>query len=241
MALTVLQCADWIRLTLGGKPDAVLPTLQLVNMTGKHLVSMTSWRYLEGVALDLDTVASQEYIDLPTNFAAPISIESVSSANPIVWTTREALNVMRSTSSVTSTNGYTWVAVETVAASGSTPPTTRLAIYPTPADTATGVYHLVYRAGWANLTSESDFIPIPVWAETLFVQVLKSFARGLQREEEGSADDRLAAIQQGIIFRNAMREDRTKQTDHGQIRGAIHQRRSRFRIWPFSGLYSTGP
>mgnify|MGYP001559722213 CR=1 FL=1 len=240
MALTVLQCEQWIRLTLGGSPDPVLSTLQLVNMTGKHFVSMTSWRYLEGVEATLDTVLSQTWLALPANFKSPIALYGATSNAAIEWTTREALNEMRAQSTPAGTGGYTYAVVETVAATGSTPPTTRLAIFPPSSTTASAVYRMVYRAGWANLTADATYVPIPVWGENLFETLLMAFARGLQREEQGSTDKRLEEIARGRIFRNALHDDRTKQPEHGRIQGAIAQRRRRWRVWPFSG-HSTGP
>ena len=242
MALTVQQCAGWIGLTLGGIPDPVLSTLQLVNMAGRHLVGMTSWRFLEGVEATLDTVAAQTYIALPANFSSMVSIEAADGAERIEWTTREGMNALRTDQSASGGGGLTYAVVETVAASGTTPPTPRLAIFPPSAAT----YRIVYRAGWADMTGDGDHLPFQVQEiETLYILILQAHARALQREEQGTLSMRLAEIQgepnrPGPVYRAALTADRRKQRDHGQIRGAIHARRRGVRVWPFPG-YSTGP
>lgn len=240
MALTVTQCADWIRLTLGGTPSGTAGVLDLVNLAGMHLVGMTRWRFLEGADVLLSTVASQEYIDLPSNFSSPLSICGVSINADIAWRSREVLARMRQDYVVTDNGGQYFVAVEHAAATGSTPPTARLSIYPAPPNTEADVFRLTYRAGWAKLTSDADYVPIPIWAEALFLRILGAFARGFHREEQGSVDARLAEIQAGPIFSAAVKEDKTKQIDHGPMRGAIHQ--SGWRDGNFPRYWtSTGP
>jgi hypothetical protein len=241
MTLIVSQCAEWIDLALGGKPHPVLSTIQLTNMAGKHLVSMTRWRYLESETALLDTVASQEYIDLPTNYSESKSLMPVSSAsvNPVQWVTRDVFNEAKSQALTTA--GYMYATVETVAGDEDTPPTPRLAVYPAPASTVTGAYSLVYRAGWTSVTDQQDYIQVPDNAiQTLFIAVLQTYARGLQRHERATLTQNLLELSdpRSPLFRNALKEDRSKQTSHGRIVGAI-EARSR-RVWPQPG-YSTGP
>lgn len=241
MALTVTQCADWLRLTLGGTPTGVAGVLEIANLAGHHLFSMTRWRFLEGADVFLSTVASQDYLSLPLNFSSPISLCGVTINADIEWREKSVIAQMRQDYLVSTDNGGQYfVAVEHAAATGSTPPTARLAIFPTPQATTANLFRLTYRAGWANLTSDSDYIPIPIWCEGLFLRVLAAFARGLYREEQGSTDARLAEIQAGPIYAAALKEDGSKQIDHGPMLGAIHQ--SGWRDGSFPRFWaSTGP
>jgi hypothetical protein len=240
MALTVTQCADWIRLTLGGTPGAVLPTLQLVNMAGRHLCRMTAWRWLEGESVLLDVVADQEWIALPENFSRAISLQTVDGNAAINWITRAELDNHRQSITQATDTGLMSAVVVTVAGSGETPPTARLEIHPPRASSATGFLRLTYKAKWADLTGDSNYVPIPDWCEDLYVLILQAYARGFMREEQGTVDIRLSALKSGTIFRDAIREDRTKQTEWGRIKGAIPDWGARAGPWAIPTT-TTGP
>jgi hypothetical protein len=240
MALTLTQCADWIELTLGGVPSTP-SVMTLVNMSGRYLVSMTGWRYLEGVEALLDTVLDQDYITLPSDFSEMKSMVPTDiTGTPVVWVTRTDMNILRQ-QTITGSYGVTSAVLETVAARGATPPTPRIAISPAAASTATGAYRIIYRAGWADVTSDSGYIPIEPWADTLFKLILQTHARGFMREEQGILDERLALISspKSPVFRAALRSDRRKQTDYGNIVGAIGARY--VRRFPQNNVYTTGP
>jgi hypothetical protein len=242
MTLDVAQCAQWIDLALGGKPHPVLSTLQLANMAGKHLVSMTRWRYLENETTTLDTVASQAWLDLPANFAQEKSLVPVNglTVDTVQWVTRDVFNASQAQQATS--DGFTLVTVETVAGDEETPPTPRIAIYPAPASSVTGAYSLVYRAGWANVTDADNYIQVPDNAiQTLYIAVLQAFARGMQRHEKASLSLNLSELsdpRKSDLFKNALKDDRSTKTSHGRIVGAIEARRRR--VWPSPG-YSTGP
>lgn len=222
MALTVTQCAEWIRLTLGGTPGGITSTLQLVNMAGRALTRMTAWRWLEGAEVDLDVVADQGYVVLPANFSKPISLVQASARGEIEWITREEMVARRQRLAPrTSDTGCVYVAVSTAAGSGSTPPTARLEIDPPRATSATAYFKLVYKAKWIDLSDESDYVQVPDWCEDLYIAILQAYARGFLREEDGTFDLRMAALRGGQTFKDAIREDKSKQTSWGPIRGSI--------------------
>ena len=240
MTLTVANCANWIELSLGGQPSSQAGVLELVNLSGLHMVGMTRWRFLEGADVLLSTVADQEYIDLPSNFSTPISLCGSTINSDVAWASREDIAMMRQSPSVSGNGGVYFFATSFSAATGATPPVPRLEIFPTPESATTDQFRLVYRAGWAALTSDSDYVPIPEYCRALFVRILGAFTRGLHREEQGSVDARLMEIRNGPIFAAAQKDDKTKQVDRGLIRGSIYQSGWRDgaypRIWT-----STGP
>ena len=221
MALTVTQCADWIKLTLGNNPGAPLSTLEIVNQAGRHLVTMRAWKWLEGRTATLDTVAAQDYADLPADFGEPIALEVADRSYSVTWVTRQRLDCLRAAGN--ESGSIFSVFVSTRAADEETPPTPVLELSPPAPTTTVGYFNLSYRATWADLTSDQDYVPISPICDTLYKRLLQVFARGYTREEQGSLDQRLVEIATGPVFRNAIRDDRRKQTDYGRIRGAISE------------------
>jgi hypothetical protein len=222
MAITVTQCEQWIRLTLGGRPDAVLNTLELVNLAGSHFCGMSKWRFLMRKFSLRDTVASQSYVTTPDDFGGVITLAGVG-ANAYYtesdYATIATLQNGTTTSGVTG-NPYMYAIVDTTP-SGSTASVRHLELFPVPSTTTTGAMALVYRAKWADLTSDSDYILFPDYTKALFVRVLMAFARGLQREEQGSLSQRLAELQTSPEFLSAVRQDRAMQSDLGEIEGSV--------------------
>jgi hypothetical protein len=221
MPFTVTQCASMIRLTLGGNAPPELPTLDLVNFAGRHMCSMHAWRWLEGAEVPLATVASQNYIVLPADFSRPIALESYSINRSVCWVTREEMTQLRTSTATSSDSGMFNVCVAARAGSGSALPYYVLELFPTPASTNATAYRLVYKSQWTDLTSDTDYVPILPWLQNLFTLILQAHAQGYVREQQGSLEDRMAALGVGTLLRNAIREDKTKQTNHGQIKGAI--------------------
>ncbi len=213
---------------MGGQPSGLTSVLDLINMAGRYLVGMTRWRYLEGVDYTLGTTASQSYITLPTNFASAVSLVGMTENIVAEWVDRDAIAQMRASGSSTPALGVYYVAISYAVPAVTDPPSSsapvaRLELYPTPSATSASVFRLVYRAGWADLTGDDQYVPVPPNnIETLFLQILAAFGRGSHREETGTIDERLAAqIVAGPIYRAALKEDKTKQVDHGYMRGAL--------------------
>lgn len=233
MALTVTTCKPWIRLSLGGALPGDFPLLVACNMAGRFLCQMTAWRFLENAETLLSTVISTNYIVLPANFGQVISLRGTTDNADVEWVGREQMNDLRAGTS-SGTDGFVYAVIETAAQSGITPPTKRLAIHPTPTASTSNLYRLVYRAEWAELTADEDEIPLPYFVETLYLRILQEHAEGFVRKEQGSLEQRLAAIAAGPVFRAAMARDKTAQPDIGRIVGAIEQRRARFPL-PWTG------
>lgn len=218
---TVTNASDLIQLYLGGQPSLLTSVLQIVNLAGQHMVGMRRWKYLEGVEVFVGTVAGQEYLSLPANFSEAVSMVSANDGIRVVWTTRDRINEYRSSSVASADASCFYVALSTLASSTNTPPTPRLETWPTPASTNASRFRLVYRAGWADLSTDSQYVPIPEWSRALFMELLEAFAKGMHRAEQGSLGDRLSAVQASPTYQAAIREDESKQTNYGMITGAI--------------------
>jgi hypothetical protein len=238
MTLSVANCADLVRLTLRGDPPVETSLQFLVNSAGRHLCSMHRWRFLARPAASIDTVAGQDYLGLPADFSEIMGMDgSATGTNTIEPVTLEFLNELRRSGTSTA-NGGRYYALAYAAQSGSTPPTPRLEVWPVPSSTETGVYNLMYRAGWTDVALDTDFIPVPPWAEALYSRILQAFARGFDDEDTGSIDARLTEIRAGQLFMAACSEDRMKQPNHGGLTPQTMIEPSGRMSWPF---VITGP
>jgi len=100
----------------------------------------------------------------------------------------------------------------------------RLEIYPTPTVTQYNALTMFYRAGWRVVNEDMDLIPIPDYCETLFRTILRAFARGYEEDDVASIHQRLAEIEQSVIFVHAKRRDGDMQPTLGQMAGgAVRQ------------------
>lgn len=97
------------------------------------------------------------------------------------------------------------------------PPVPILEIYPAPqADDPEG-FTLFYRAKWRRISTDTDFLDVPEYAEPLFKQIVRAFTRGYEEEDIATMNQRLAEIEQGPMYTNAMRADGHTMPDWGPI------------------------
>jgi hypothetical protein len=223
MALTVLQLADFTRLTLGGPADASLSSVALANMAGMYLVGMSRWKWLDRSPVALATVAAQTYITPPSDFDEPLALESTSTGNYYRWGTLEEVFTLRYGTNQSQSGGEYVGAVVRAAASGSTPPEVRIELFPTPSASTSDVFRLAYRGKWPTLTSDSDYMPFPDEIELLYVRTFQTLARGFMEEDKGTASQRLAEFRMWPEFIAAVRSDRKKQVDHGVMQGSLDE------------------
>lgn len=100
-------------------------------------------------------------------------------------------------------------------------PTPRLEIYPEPTTDQLGAIRIFYHANWPELTSDTDLLVIPEYTETLFLQLLRAFARGYEEEDQASLSVRLNEISIGPLFIMAVQRDGDVQPDYGPLRGGL--------------------
>lgn len=222
MPYTVTECADFVRLTLGGPAAAALPTLSLVNMAGHHFVGMSKWRFMERRSSYLGTTASQNYVAAPTDLGEIVSMGAVTINAYYEASTIDEINRMRASATTQVGQPYLYCVIHTTP-SGSTAAVPYIELYPTPSTTVAQAILLIYRARWTELTSDSDYIPFPDWTKALFLRLVQSFARGFMEEDKGSLSLRLADAHVWPEFVMAAKTDRRMQTDHGELRGDISE------------------
>ena len=103
------------------------------------------------------------------------------------------------------------------------PPRPRLDIWPTPTSDATAGIRVYYRSGWMPVSTETQMLYLPEWMETLYLFLVRAFARSYEREGDGSVSVRLQDLKAGPLFGSAQQRDKEMTYDIGpMLNGAVH-------------------
>lgn len=162
---------------------------------------------------DIDFEIQPYSVDLPDDLRDIIAIQATETATRQI--TLDTLTRVLEAREVTSTNDEHWYAAVSYVG---TPPTPILEIGPGSGTSVTGAFRLFYRARWARLGGDATQVAVPEFCEALLVQIVRAFARGYVREDQGSLHQRLAEIQASMIFVAAKRSDGNIQPYHGRLR-----------------------
>lgn len=104
----------------------------------------------------------------------------------------------------------------------------RLELYPTPEANERNKLTLFYRAGWKTLAgSENTYIPVPDYCESLYKQLVRTFAKGYEEDDVASLHMRLAELEQSPLLRHAKMRDGGMQNTLGQMAGGAVQQQER--------------
>ncbi len=161
----------------GASVASQLTELGILNEAGEFLVSMHSWDWLVRPSAAMSTVASQSYVALPSNLASIVSIEATDSYNNAVQlTSLDHLLALRTDTSAAA--GWLRYAAVLWAEDSSGIPQPRLELWPTPGTSESGVFSVIYRAGWTALTQDNDTIRIPSWMHGLYISIVRAIASG---------------------------------------------------------------
>ena len=186
--------------------------------------SSTGTGTLTGVSATLHASA----IILPADFRELLSYSTTSGLLTGLALTSYQDLIDRKQSISTHTSGYYYGAIAHPSPVGSADsvgaPVPRLEIYPAPGANATGAIRIFYRSDWTDLTSDSELLRVPAYVETLFLQVLRAFARGYEEEDQGSLTARLLEIGSGPLFSTAVVRDGEIQPDYGPLKGGLTAR-----------------
>ena len=114
----------------------------------------------------------------------------------------------------------------------------RLDLWPTPTQDELDRLMVYYRRGWQACESDNVLIPIPDWMETLYIPLVRAFARGYERESEAGLEPRIAQIKAGPVYAAAMLRDKEMVPQIGPMRGgaAVGVRSTYDHLWNFSGV-----
>ena len=98
-------------------------------------------------------------------------------------------------------------------------PRPRIELWPTPATNDANAVTIFYRAGWKTVEDLDENLNLPSWLESVYLQLLRAFARGYERESEASTSARVAEIIAGPLFLAAVNRDKVSQPDYGPMMG----------------------
>lgn len=119
-----------------------------------------------------------------------------------------------------------WNYAVAVSWSGS-PPVPILELYPSSQSIQNGAFTIFYRGGWDRVTTDSANIDVPEFIDSLFLRLVRAFARGYEREDSVTMNQLLLEIQQGPEFVMAARRDGMIQPYKSRLTGGgaiVHSR-----------------
>ena len=183
-----------------------------------------------------EAIAAQSLADAINN-CATIYVSATASAS-VVSVTHDRPGPIGNTMAIThSDSTFAEVLLDTGTVSG--PPLPRLDIWPEPSTSEAVGLRVYYRSGWERVTGDNVMLRLPEWLEALYLQVVRAFARGYERESDAGADQRIASIAQGPLMAAAKLRDSEMVPNIGPIRGgALEQTSGGYDpVWNFS---STG-
>ena len=114
---------------------------------------------------------------------------------------------------------------------GTESPDPKLEVYPTPQSDEQDVVGIKFRRNWPNIrgsdvsdsTNENYELPMDDSAIPLFLEYLRAFAEG---GEVGDTNQRVAIIEAGPIYDQALRRDGTQVPNYGPLPMAVRGRNS---------------
>lgn len=100
-------------------------------------------------------------------------------------------------------------------------PRPRLDLWPTPgADKVDGLT-AYFRAGWRSIRGDKDTISVPAFMEPLYIQMVRTFALGYERDSEADISRRLSGLRNSTMFKDCRTRDSLLHPSYGpSINGA---------------------
>lgn len=213
--LTYGDLKNHVLLAIGGRPSTASGQTvaerqaEIVNTAGEHLFTHP-WKFREATTT-VNTVASQPYVALPSDFAELTQVWKHD--HPLWIQSPEEVETARQTNFP----DLTWRAyVKTVLPTTLAPTQSyRLELYPTP--TSVEALKVLYRTGWSSVTSSTattEVVSIPKHVEATLIAYVRAVAEAY---EDGQQSQRFAEIEAGPIFNAAKQKDGMVQSHFGQV------------------------
>jgi hypothetical protein len=220
-----------IRHALHGSPAAELSETMLLNMAGQHLISMRRWSWCDREPTPVDLVANQPFVTMPDGCAEIVGAVPNGNLNM-----RELRGI-----DMTPAGLVFWLAPTFTNPGDPGSLTGRgqqlaLQVYPVPTSTSPGAILVEWRAGWIEVksdASEQQILPLPAdgSCDTLYLTLLRAFAKGFEEDNTRRLEVELEAIERGGVFNAAVRLDGRRASYRGQLRNGLLDvaNRGRFR------------
>lgn len=214
MAKTAQYYLGQIRAASGGRIDDRTDGFELLNDAGHYLTNMHDWGWLARPPANLNFVASQEYVTLPSDFGNMLSIEVPNSLQTTVQEeTLERILYLRGSSLNDPFRYHVAVVFPTQTSVTVAPGNPRLEIWPTPGSNESNALRISYRAGWTVLTAVNSVPNIPVDVEPLFIQIVRAFGAAAGNPSI-NLNDLLTKIEMGPITRGL-------KSNYGVVQGSL--------------------
>ena len=192
----------------------------IVNDAGRHLYSMHQWRFAIRTINTIATVASQQYVELPSDFGSFIGEPQMSSySSTINLVTLDEINALRVTTS-TSVKPIAG-AVAWVPGGNQRGLIPRLELYPTPS--AASTISMSYRRRWKELAGANDIAEVPEYAETLLKELIRAFAKGYDEDDVMSLSERLSVLSASVLLYDVKCADGLAGGSFGEMEGGAIQ------------------
>ncbi len=204
----------------------------LINQWIAKLANLHNWKWREKYVL-LATVASQDYVDLPSDFLMLLWLRVRATLSEALPTTWDDLVLLRSSNVSAITGGGHLYAVRAgTQASASQPPGFRLEVYPTPADSVADYFAASYRRLLPKLTDAAHVPDIPAVHHPLVRQFIRAEACRYDDDNVKWATERDALA---MMLPDHLSIDGQEQASGGLIQGSV-RRGFRGDIRPHAGI-----
>lgn len=168
---------------------------------------------------------------------APLLYLRASASGAVVTVTHQREGTRGNSMTLSPSSGSMTVLTDDIGVDGG-PVRARLDLWPTPTQDDLDRLYVYYRRGWQSCDSDNALIPIPDWMETLYIDLVRAFARGYERESEAGFDARVAAIKAGPIYMAAQLRDKEMVQHIGPMQGgAVTGVRATYdHLWNFTSV-----
>lgn len=227
--LTAQQAIEHARFTVAGShgqfPGPVNP-YGLVNEAGEWMVSAYEWHWCLGRITSLSTVAGVDSAELPDDYGGDIALfHSDNLVRRLDLVSMAEFLELRTTAPIQSgLISYATVSYTTPPSGGAPEP--RLLLFPTPQTSEEDAYTIAYTARWKYVEEAEDYLQMPSYCVTLYLEILQHIARGRMEEDQGSVAQRLQNLRESDLFMAAIQADSRTQSDMGFMQNTHVQRRS---------------
>lgn len=235
VALKASSALRWIQARLGYEPGDTPAQLELLNFAGRHMVAAHPWKWLTSVA-DLGTTASQNTLDLPSDFGSLLYVQYKSELVEQVEVTSipTLLNYERGPGTFDFYVAIVWATESNIKVP-------KLRVFPVPTTTDADRMQIYYRADWTEITADSGYITIPEFMHPLFREVVSACALGWNEADDftertgagaTAATPYLRTVWAGDIAMSAKAFDGRVQRTSGKLQnGIVPSASGRFQIY----------
>lgn len=174
---------------------------------------------------DIDGTICFPYVALPADFDTLVKVESTNNyTRQVILTSLGHIETLRG--DITEATLDYYVAIEYPAQPTTTDqqPGARLCLYPTALSASTDALSVVYRAGWVELSSNSQVSHVPAEYDALLSELVRAFARA-RADNSVTLSDALEPIERSTMLNRLKSNDGAVQPHIGPMRnGFVNER-----------------